>query len=63
MRTREGIQHAKATKGKLKGGKPKLNARQSARLAEVHAAGEHSISERFSVGRATVHCTIARSAG
>ena len=58
MRTREGIQHPKA-KGKLKGGKPKLNAR----LAELHAAGGHSILEPFSVGRATVHCTIARSAG
>jgi DNA invertase Pin-like site-specific DNA recombinase len=64
LRTREGMARAKA-KGKLKGGKPKLNPKQSAHLVELHDAGEHSISELaelFNVARPTVYRTIARSA-
>jgi DNA invertase Pin-like site-specific DNA recombinase len=64
MRTREGMARAKA-KGKLKGGTPKLNARQAAHLVELHDAGEHSISELaelFSVARPTVYRTLARKA-
>lgn len=64
LRTREGMARASA-KGKLKGGKPKLNARQSAHLVELHELGEHSISELaelFGVARPTVYRTIARQA-
>ncbi|MDF2708839.1 MAG: hypothetical protein K0R62_4491 [Nonomuraea muscovyensis] len=41
MRTREGMKIAKA-KGRLRGGKPKLNARQEAHLVALHKAGEHT---------------------
>ena len=63
LRTREGMARAKA-KGKLKGGKPKLNVRQAKHLVELHSAGEHSISELaelFDVARPTVYRTLQRS--
>jgi DNA invertase Pin-like site-specific DNA recombinase len=50
-------------KGRLKGKKPKLTARQRAELARMHATGEYTIAELmevFSIGRATVYRTIER---
>jgi DNA invertase Pin-like site-specific DNA recombinase len=41
LRTKEGMRVAKA-KGRLRGRKPKLNARQEAHLVNLMAAGEHS---------------------
>ncbi|NHI12033.1 site-specific DNA recombinase/resolvase [Streptomyces sp. KO7888] len=63
LRTREGMAVARA-KGKLKGKKPKLTARQQAYLVEQHATGEHSIAdlaELFSVSRATVYRVLERA--
>jgi DNA invertase Pin-like site-specific DNA recombinase len=63
MRTREGMAIAKA-KGRLKGRKPKLTARQQEHLIKLSEAGEHSISdlaELFSVSRATVYRVLERS--
>ena len=57
MRTREGVAAARA-RGKLKGKKPKLTARQQAELVRMHAAGEYIIADLmgvFCVGRATVY--------
>jgi DNA invertase Pin-like site-specific DNA recombinase len=57
QRTKEGMAVAK-TKGKLKGGKPKLGKAQRAHMRELYARGTHSISalqEEFRVGRATVY--------
>ena len=62
MRTREGMANAKS-KGRLRGKKPKLSTRQQAHLAQLHAAGEHSISdlaELFSVSRPTVYRVLDR---
>lgn len=62
LRTREGMAVAKS-KGRLRGKKPKLGARQQAHLAQLHAAGEHSISdlaELFSVSRPTVYRVLDR---
>jgi DNA invertase Pin-like site-specific DNA recombinase len=64
MRTREGMAVARS-KGKLKGKKPKLSARQQAELARMRASGEYSIAdlmEMFSVGRATVYRVLHRAA-
>ena len=64
MRTREGMAVARS-KGKLKGKKPKLTARQQAELARMRASGEYSIAdmmEMFSVGRATVYRVLHRAA-
>jgi DNA invertase Pin-like site-specific DNA recombinase len=64
MRTREGMAVARS-KGKLKGKKPKLTARQQAELARMRASGEYSIAdlmEIFSVGRATVCRVLHRAA-
>jgi len=44
LRTKEGMRVAKA-KGRLRGRRPKLNARQEAHLVSLIAAGEHSIAE------------------
>src|SRR5467141_2885030 len=44
MRTREGMATARA-RGKLKGKKPKLTARQQAELVRMHATGEHTIAD------------------
>jgi len=62
LRTREGMAIARA-KGRLRGKKPKLTARQQAELARMHATGEYTIAdlmEVFGVGRATVYRTIER---
>lgn len=51
LRTREGMAVARS-KGKLKGKKPKLPARQQAELVRMRASGEYSIAdlmEMFSV--------------
>ncbi|QHK18993.1 recombinase family protein [Pseudarthrobacter psychrotolerans] len=63
MRTREGMKVAKA-KGRLRGKQPKLSAKQETHLVELHAAGEHTMSELaelFSVGRSTVYRAIERA--
>jgi DNA invertase Pin-like site-specific DNA recombinase len=62
LRTREGMAMARA-KGKLRGKRPKLSAKQHKELWRMHATGEYSISdlaELFSVSRPTVYRTIAR---
>ena len=63
MRTREGMAVARS-KGKLKGKKPKLTARQQAELVRMRADGEYSIAdlmEMFSIGRATVYRVLERA--
>ena len=62
MRTREGMAMARA-KGKLRGKRPKLSAKQHKELWRMHDTGEYSISdlaELFSVSRPTVYRTLAR---
>ena len=64
MRTREGMAIARS-RGRLKGKKPKLTARQQAELVCMHAAGGYTIAdlmEVFSVGRATVYRVLNRAA-
>jgi len=63
MRTREGMAIARA-KGKLRGKQPKLSDKQQKELHRMHDTGEYSIgdlAELFSVSRATVYCTLART--
>ena len=62
MRTREGMAVARA-KGKLRGKKPKLSARQARELRRMYDTGEYSVSdlsEVFSVSRPTVYRTLRR---
>ena len=62
-RTREGMKIAKA-KGRLRGKQPKLSPRQEAHLVQLHAAGEHTMSEiaeLFSVGRSAVYRALERA--
>ncbi|MFE9259208.1 hypothetical protein [Streptomyces sp. NPDC006879] len=59
LRTREGMAAARA-KGKLKGKKPKLMARQQAHLVEQHSITD--LAELFSVSRATVYPVLERAA-
>jgi len=62
MRTREGMKLAKA-RGRLRGKQPKLNTKQEAHLAALHADGDHTIAEiaeLFSVGRSTVYRALER---
>ena len=62
MRTREGMAIARA-KGKLKGRKPKLSARQQQELKRMYDTGDYSISdlaELFSISRPTVYRTLER---
>jgi len=64
MRTREGMAIARA-RGRLRGKQPKLTARQERHLRELHERGEHTVSELaelFSISRASVYRTLARSA-
>jgi DNA invertase Pin-like site-specific DNA recombinase len=64
MRTREGMAIARS-RGKLKGKKLKLTARQQAELVRMHATGGYAIAdlvEVFSVGRATVYRVLNRAA-
>ena len=63
MRTREGMAIARS-RGRLKGKKPKLTARQQAELVRTHATGEYTIAELmevFSIGRATVYRVLDRA--
>lgn len=64
MRTREGMAIARA-KGKLRGKKPKLTAKQMKELRRMHDTGEHSISdlaEIFQISRPTVYRSLNREA-
>lgn len=64
MRTREGMAVARA-KGKLRGKKPKLTAKQMKELRRMHDSGEYSISdlaELFQISRPTVYRTLNREA-
>ncbi len=63
MRTREGMAVARS-RGRLKGKKPKLSARQQAELMRMHGTGEYTIAELmevFSIGRATVYRVLDRA--
>ena len=63
MRTREGMAIARA-KGKLRGKKPKLSEKQQKELRKMRDTGDYSItdlSELFTVSRATVYRTLART--
>jgi DNA invertase Pin-like site-specific DNA recombinase len=63
IRTREGMAVARS-RGRLKGKKPKLTARQQAELVRIHAAGEYTIAELmevFSIGRVTVYRVLDRA--
>jgi DNA invertase Pin-like site-specific DNA recombinase len=56
-RTREGLAVAK-TKGRLRGGRPKLTPAQEAHLVELIHAGEHTgaeLAELFGVARSTIY--------
>ena len=51
-------------KGRLRGRRPKLTARQEAHLVELHQAGEHTIgelAELFGVARSTVYRAVDRA--
>jgi DNA invertase Pin-like site-specific DNA recombinase len=50
-------------KGRLRGRRPKLSARQQAELRRRHASGDYSIAdlaELFTVSRPTVYRTLQR---
>jgi len=62
-RTREGMAIAKA-RGRLRGKVPKLAPRREALLVDMHATGEHTVSdlqELFGVGRSTVYRALDRA--
>ena len=62
MRTREGMQVAKA-KGRLRGKQPKLKPNQAKHLLELHDLGTYStaeLAELFGVGRSTIYRTLER---
>jgi DNA invertase Pin-like site-specific DNA recombinase len=61
--SKEGMRVAKA-KGRLRGRRPKLNARQEAHLVSLIAAGQHStaeVADLFGVSRPTVYRALQRS--
>ncbi|WP_220747238.1 MULTISPECIES: recombinase family protein [Jannaschia] len=63
LRTREGLAIARA-KGKLRGKKPKMSAKQQTELLRMHGTGEYTIgdlAEVFAVSRATVYRTLKRA--
>jgi len=63
MRTREGMQVAKA-KGRLRGKPPKLTPAQEAHLVELWRAGQHTsaeLAELFTVARSTVYRAVQRA--
>lgn len=63
MRTREGMQIAKA-KGRLRGKKPKLSPAQEKHLVGLYEAGEHTsgeLAELFGVARSTVYRAVQRA--
>jgi DNA-binding MarR family transcriptional regulator len=52
-------------RGRLRGKQPKLTMRQQRHLQELHERGEHTVSELaelFSISRASVYRSLARSA-
>ncbi len=62
-RTREGMAIARA-KGRLKGRRPKLTAKQQKELRRMHDTGNYTItdlSELFKISRPTVYRTIDRA--
>jgi DNA invertase Pin-like site-specific DNA recombinase len=62
MRTREGMQVAKA-KGRLRGKQPKLQPNQATHLLELHDLGTYTqgeLAELFGVGRSTIYRTLDR---
>lgn len=64
MRTREGMQVAKA-KGRLRGKPPKLSPAQEAHLVSLYHGCEHTVGELeelFSVTRSTVYRAVKRAA-
>jgi DNA invertase Pin-like site-specific DNA recombinase len=65
LRTREGMAIARA-KGRLRGKRPKLSARQQAHLVQLRQDGKHTIAELaelFSVSRPTVYRVLERTRG
>ena len=65
LRTKEGMAIARA-RGRLKGRRPELPARQQAELRRMHGTGKYTIAELmevFSVGRATVYRVLGRDIG
>ncbi|WP_226363223.1 recombinase family protein [Pseudonocardia sp. ICBG1142] len=61
IRTREGMAVARA-KGRLKGRAPKLSVRQQRELVRMHATGDYTITELFTVSRPTVYRVLERNA-
>jgi DNA invertase Pin-like site-specific DNA recombinase len=64
LRTRAGMAMARA-KGKLRGKRPKLSAKQQRELWRMHDTGEYSssdLAELFSVSRPTVSRPLVRKA-
>lgn len=62
MRTREGMQLAKA-KGRLRGKQPKLQPNQAKHLLELLDLGTYTqaeLAELFGVGRSTIYRTLDR---
>lgn len=65
LKTKEGMAIARP-RGRLKGRRPKLPARQQAELRRMHGTGEYTIAELmevFSVGRSTVYRVLGRDIG
>jgi DNA invertase Pin-like site-specific DNA recombinase len=63
LRTKEGMKVAKA-KGRLRGRRPKLTARQQAHLVSLIATGQHStaeVADLFGVSRPTAYRALQRS--
>lgn len=65
MRTREGMQVAKA-KGRLRGKKPKLSPAQEKYLVALYRSGEHTtttteLADEFGVARSTVYRAVERA--
>jgi DNA invertase Pin-like site-specific DNA recombinase len=63
LRTKEGMRVAKA-RGRLRGRRPKLTARQQAHLVSLIATGAHStaeVADLFGVSRPTVYRALQRS--
>ncbi|WP_020393492.1 recombinase family protein [Kribbella catacumbae] len=62
LRTGEGMAIAKS-KGKLRGKQPKLTTRQQIHGVQLHAAGEHNITELaelYTISRPTVYRVLER---
>ena len=61
MRMREGMAVARS-KGRLKGRAPKLSPRQQRELGRMHATGDYTVAELFTVSRPTVYRVLDRAA-